>query len=483
MRDQLRQYVDLLFAGIPNAEDIKQEILQNTLDRYDDLIDQGKTPEAAYQLAISGIGDINEILSSQQTAQQTSAEPSGPDIQENKKSNKLVKAFAVALFILCPVPVLIFENVIGVCLLLVMVAAGVAILTAYGKEEKAAPTTPAEPQRSAINRGITGGIWAAGLSAYFLLSFSTGDWHVTWLIFPILGCICGLIDAIFDVSKRTASAIIRMIVFSLLIVILAGCVLAFYLGFHFLSNADFGPTDGNVESVGSVDAAAVRDIQIEWVSGSITIEPADVDTITFAETSGLNEDDKMVWKQSGEELIIQFSKPRTFLFFSFGNTVTASKDLVIKVPQDWICDELDIESVSAEINISGIQASDIDMENVSGECSITNCTVDSFSSETVSGSVDFSGQLNKLDLNSVSADCTAYLTNSPKEIQLECVSGDLTLYLPETCGFTVSQDAVSGHFNSEFSTTSSGGDYIYGDGSCRITADGISGDITIRKAN
>ena len=44
MRDQLIQYVDLLFAGAADCEDIKQEILQNTLDRYDDLIAQGFAP-------------------------------------------------------------------------------------------------------------------------------------------------------------------------------------------------------------------------------------------------------------------------------------------------------------------------------------------------------------------------------------------------------------------------------------------------------
>ena len=36
MREQLTQYVNLLFAGAPDSEDIRQEILQNTLDRYDD---------------------------------------------------------------------------------------------------------------------------------------------------------------------------------------------------------------------------------------------------------------------------------------------------------------------------------------------------------------------------------------------------------------------------------------------------------------
>ena len=44
MREKLISYVDLLFAGVPNATDIRQEILQNTLDRYDDLIDQGYDP-------------------------------------------------------------------------------------------------------------------------------------------------------------------------------------------------------------------------------------------------------------------------------------------------------------------------------------------------------------------------------------------------------------------------------------------------------
>lgn len=62
MREQLIQYVDRLFIGAPQAYDIKQEILQNTLDRYDDLISQGKSPEAAYSLAVAGIGDIQEIL-------------------------------------------------------------------------------------------------------------------------------------------------------------------------------------------------------------------------------------------------------------------------------------------------------------------------------------------------------------------------------------------------------------------------------------
>lgn len=41
MREQLIQYVQLLFAGAADCDDTRQEILQNTLDRYDDLIAAG----------------------------------------------------------------------------------------------------------------------------------------------------------------------------------------------------------------------------------------------------------------------------------------------------------------------------------------------------------------------------------------------------------------------------------------------------------
>jgi hypothetical protein len=99
MRDQLIQYVRLLFAGTPDSYDMQQEILQNTLDRYDDLIAQGKAPEAAYRLAISGIGDINEIVGNVQTQPSpapASVQPKQDDPQDISK-RKLMRAISVAL--------------------------------------------------------------------------------------------------------------------------------------------------------------------------------------------------------------------------------------------------------------------------------------------------------------------------------------------------------------------------------------------------
>ena len=72
MREQIKVYVDGLFKDaaltIRNAE-VQQEILQHTLDRYDDLIAAGKSEQEAYDEAVSGIGDVSELYEHKQAAE------------------------------------------------------------------------------------------------------------------------------------------------------------------------------------------------------------------------------------------------------------------------------------------------------------------------------------------------------------------------------------------------------------------------------
>ena len=212
MREQLIQYVNLLFAGAQNADEIRAEILQNTLDRYDDLIAQGKLPEAAYQLAISGIGDISEILGA--VPQSPAAPAVHGDVNEETPEDikrKKLRGIAIAMYILCAVPVIILAEfgleILGVCLLLGMVAAATYFMFITGKkddddeaEEKAEKVKKNDPVYR-LKESIGEIIWIVGLVIYFILSFSTGFWHVTWLIFPILACARGLSNAIIDLKE------------------------------------------------------------------------------------------------------------------------------------------------------------------------------------------------------------------------------------------------------------------------------------------
>lgn len=211
MREQLIQYVNLLFAGAPNSEEIRQEILQNTLDRYDDLIAQGKSPEAAYRLAISGIGDINEILGND-TIASSDYTPSPQAFHDSEKHDtpekKKMRAAAIVFYILCILPLLILGDLgyesLGFSLTLIMVAAATYLMILGSKTEPEEENTVSKQKtspRQELKRSIGAFIWAIGLALYIVLSFLTNAWYITWILFPIIGCVHGLVKACMDLKE------------------------------------------------------------------------------------------------------------------------------------------------------------------------------------------------------------------------------------------------------------------------------------------
>lgn len=205
MREELIQYVKLLFAGTPDSEDMQQEILQNTLDRYDDLISQGKSSEAAYRLAISGIGDIGELLGRAEPCAPTVSAPEQP-VKSAKK--KIMCAVAIGLYICCVIPVIALANIgdgaIGVCLMFVMIAAATVliILSSGSSEEKKenkenVPLTPQQELRRTVQKALS----TVSLVLFLVISFLTGAWYITWLIFPIMGAVRGIVFACMDLKE------------------------------------------------------------------------------------------------------------------------------------------------------------------------------------------------------------------------------------------------------------------------------------------
>ena len=211
MREQLIQYVNLLFAGAPDSDDMKQEILQNTLDRYDDLIAEGKVPEAAYRLAIAGIGDINEILGTKSVSSPVYSRAVKPEQEPEDENKKKLRATAIGLYILCPIPLFIASEMglatLGLCGLLAVVAVATGMMVVSGKnyqpEEPPKELTEQEKLRKSIKTIIN----LVGLVVYFLLSFTTGMWAITWLVFPIIAAVWELTKAILDLKEAKKNEI------------------------------------------------------------------------------------------------------------------------------------------------------------------------------------------------------------------------------------------------------------------------------------
>ncbi len=282
-----------------------------------------------------------------------------------------------------------------------------------------------------------------------------------------------------------SNAVTRIILFSLVILVLGGVLIGTIFSDQFEKTDIFrnnGFTEisgGNVSSSGTIPAAQVTKLKIQWVAGSITIQPGDTDEITFSETA--NGEKPMVWKCDADELVIQFSENQWKLFGGIGRN-RGRKDLVVTVPRQWVANEVKIEAVSADVKIADLSIGELNLDTVSGTTDVRGCTIDDVSLESVSGNIQYAGSLNRLEVDAVSANCAVSLSNLPQEISMEGVSGNMELTLPESCGFTLNMDKIKSNLTTDFAVIKNGKNYTFGDGSCKIEVNGVSGEVAIHKA-
>ena len=94
----------------------------------------------------------------------------------------------------------------GVCILLVIVAIATLLLLTFrdNKKEKKATEEKKATQTSTSNSGLEKSIKklmrTVALVLFFLVSFATGAWVVTWLIFPIEKALEGVVCAALDLK-------------------------------------------------------------------------------------------------------------------------------------------------------------------------------------------------------------------------------------------------------------------------------------------
>lgn len=476
MREHLISYIDLLFRGAENCEDIKQEILQNTLDRYDDLISQGKSPEAAYQLAITGIGDLSELL-----GKRPSTTPPIPQNQAAEKPmwKRVLFAIAIFLYIVSAIPLFVLGSMnmglLGLCgtLAIAAVATPLLLLSFGGTKTNTVPKEkPSDSKAGTI-------CWVVGLFLYFILSFSTGAWYITWIIFCMIPCASGICNGIFAIYKGSNKSVVKVIV-----LILVLCLLLFLLvlgingkGLSFGYTEFDGLPGGTEASFGEMEGSAIKNIDIRWVSGKIILRrDSSARMLTFQEEAGTNTK-SLAYRVDGDTLTIAFVKEAEW---SFGiNTEWSDKTLIITVPTFWDGDTIRINSVSAEVDISDMIGDSLDLISVSGDITVAGSGFNHIDIESVSGDIEYSGIFLDFQAETVSGNCEIASDIACEEIEFESVSGNLKMTLPENMGFTLNLDSVSGDLITDIAVSSSKSSKTYGNGECSISSDTVSGDVHI----
>ncbi len=219
MEQQIRAYVDELFAEtVPSRKsvELKEEMIQNLTEKYNDLIAEGKTPEAAYNIAIAGIGDISYLL------KDLEKEASDPKVSASQRQRTaMFTAIAVMLYIVSVVPLILLASlvhrpgapIIGVVIMFVLIALATGLLIYNGmtkpKYKKADETIVEEfrewqsesHERKSLRKAIGTALWAITVAVYIIVSFLTGMWHITWVIFLVAVAINAILNASFTLKK------------------------------------------------------------------------------------------------------------------------------------------------------------------------------------------------------------------------------------------------------------------------------------------
>lgn len=279
----------------------------------------------------------------------------------------------------------------------------------------------------------------------------------------------------------------------------------------------------------------VNQVRIHWISGGVEVFAAG-DKGARIEESGAHADEalKLRYWLDGDTLHIQPCASGTVY------PGTLNKTLTLWLPKQSM-DSVSVDSVSCDVEMTGLEANAVSIDTVSGDAELKGCTVtEELNMDSTSGGLraDLKGTLGALDFSTVSGDAELNgcevrdklkmdstsgglsaglegtlellefssvsgavklegteikrvifdttsgamelkLEREPEELTHSTTSGGLSLTLPKNADFELEFDTVSGGFKSDIPFTKDGDTYIAGDGGNLYSVSTTSGDVKI----
>lgn len=280
---------------------------------------------------------------------------------------------------------------------------------------------------------------------------------------------------------------------------LAGCRIG--MNAEFSGHSDVSYANEENYSVGGAELSeTVERIDIYWVMGNVTLKPHQANTVSFSEESlaDLTDDTQMRYWLDGTTLHIQFCRSGKWRLDGL------EKELTVLVPETLKLANLEVDSVSADIDLDSIQAESASISTTSGNVELTNCVVtdtvqvdtisgwldmslmellETFSWDTTSGALQLTAPAVKtFSANSVSGAVSLDLEEAPEALDVKTTSGNIDLALPEDASFTLDYDSTSGDLTTDLPHRTEKGQYIFGDGKNEYVIGTVSGDVRITKA-
>ena len=237
--------------------------------------------------------------------------------------------------------------------------------------------------------------------------------------------------------------------------------------------------------------ADIKKIKIDGADTEINFIPVDGEEIKVNISGSLMKNQRpIIAEQRGSQLRIA----QRLKIFNFSIRPFDSDNVIDIYINPNYGKDVDIDSASKAININDLKAEDLSVNNVSGNIELVGVECETIELETASGEIDVQGLLSRkskistisgnVDLNEFSGDLkgssasgsyTVTYSNFDNDIDLDTISGDITLKLGGATDFILDTDSVSGRVKNEFGNT------LLGAGKNKINLDTASGNMYINK--
>lgn len=209
MEIKLKEYVNNLFLGKHMSNQtkfLKENLLKNSLKFYNDLINSNLTENEAYEKTISYINDMYNLVNINQHSLEEDPHP--------QKKSAILTSIAVMLYILCPVPIIVFESfgyyfeIFGLVLLFVMIAIATGLLIYNSMIKKKYFHNNLYDYKYEyskyykLRKSISSIIWILIVALYLFISFRYMIWSYSWIIFLIGAAIEQVLKAYFDYKEE-----------------------------------------------------------------------------------------------------------------------------------------------------------------------------------------------------------------------------------------------------------------------------------------
>lgn len=208
MNAKIKKHVDSMFSEVPyskKAEELKEEIMADMEAAYNDNIAAGDSETEAFRKACDSLGNMDEVIENLIPEKDIIEK-----IDRYKRFRAAMTTSAVIIYILAVAVLVAFttlstllgydpsvSTMLGTVIFLVMcaVATGLIVFSRMTIPQEVVPyikKTREEPdsydtstKKGRFMKAFSSSYWTIVTVIYFLVSFTTHAWGISWLIFLI----------------------------------------------------------------------------------------------------------------------------------------------------------------------------------------------------------------------------------------------------------------------------------------------------------